>query len=87
MLMSLNGKVPRLFPFQRGEGGSIPPISIQGSSTFNNNQRKEEALLTRVSSISLDTSTQEWVLFCLEVISYARFEVQWISTAYCRIKL
>ncbi len=43
MLMSLNGKAPRLFPFQRGEGGSIPSISIQGSSTFNNNQRKEEA--------------------------------------------
>ena len=66
--MSLNGKAPQLFPFQRGEGGSIPSISIQGSSTFNNNQRKEEALLTCVSSISLDTSTQKWVLFCLEII-------------------
>ena len=28
MLMSLNGKAPQLFPFQRGEGGSIPSISI-----------------------------------------------------------
>ena len=64
MLMSLNGKAPQLFPFQRGEGGSIPSVSIQGTPTFNNIQRKEEALLTRVSSISLDISTQQWVLFC-----------------------
>lgn len=67
MLMSLNGKAPQLFPFQRGEGGSIPSVSIQGKPT-SEFIRKEEALLTRVSSISLDTSTQQWVLFCLEII-------------------
>lgn len=45
MLMSLNGKAPQLFPFQRGEGGSIPSISIQGTLTFDysNLQRREEA--------------------------------------------
>lgn len=66
MLMPLNGKAPQLFPFQRGEGGSIPSVSIQGKPTFEFIQ-KEEALLTHVSSISLDTSTQQWVLFCLEI--------------------
>lgn len=52
MLMSLNGKAPQLFPFQRGEGGSIPSVSIQGKPT-SEFIRKEEALLTRVSSIAL----------------------------------
>ena len=66
MLMSLNGKAPQLFPFQRGEGGSIPSISIQGSSTFNNNQRKEEALLTRVSSIVLIQALRNGCFFVLE---------------------
>lgn len=52
MLMSLNGKAPQLFPFQRGEGSSIPSISIQGTPIFEF-IRKEKALLTRVSSIAL----------------------------------
>ena len=67
MLMSLNGKVPQLFPFQRGEGGSIPSISIQGTPTFNNIQRKEEHLLTRVSSICLDIAPTKLGAFLFEV--------------------
>ena len=35
MLMSLNGKAPQLFPFQRGEGGSIPSISSIGEMIAN----------------------------------------------------
>ena len=61
MLMSLNGKAPQLFPFQRGDNSSILFVSIQGKPTFN--LMKGGTLTYSCFFHSLDISTQKWVLF------------------------
>ena len=61
------------------------PSAFKANLLLNLYERRKH-LLTRVSSNSLDIKSPFWRLFCLEVISYVRFKIQWIGTAYCCIK-